>query len=137
MISEWFSTASASVITFILKAIVYKEQCAFGMMGKLITVMKKIEIEIDWNACQVTVTESIVVFLQSHSSIYIFTDSIFFICVYFNSSAFVFSEPFPMFPMRFANSIGQLQSRISLSAYSRWFCFIFWTTQACWKVSNF
>ena len=137
MISEWFSTASASVITFILKAIVYKEQCAFGMMGKLITVMKKIEIEIDWNACQVTVTESIVVFLQSHSSIYIFTDSIFFICVYCNSLAFVFSEPFPMFPMRFANSNGQLQSRISLSAYSQWFCLIFWTIQVCWKVSNF
>ena len=64
-------------------------------------------------------------FLQSHSSIYIFTDSIFFICVYFNSLAFVFSEPFPMFPMRFANSNGQLQSRISLSAIADGFALFF------------
>ena len=40
-------------------------------------------------------TESIVVFLQSRSSIYILTDSLFSFCVYSHSLAFVFSEPFP------------------------------------------
>ena len=39
-----------------------------------ITVTKEI---LDWNVSQVTVTESIVVFLQLRSSIYIFTDSLF------------------------------------------------------------
>ena len=33
-ISELFSTTSASVITFILKAILYEEWCALGMMIK-------------------------------------------------------------------------------------------------------
>ena len=36
-------------------------------------------------------------FLQSRSSIYIFTDSLFFLCVYSHSLAFVFIEPFPNF----------------------------------------
>ena len=84
VISELFSTASASVINFILKAIVYKEQCAFGMMRK-ITEMKEI---LDWNVCQVTVTESIVVFLQSCSSINIFTDLLFFLLGLFSSISF-------------------------------------------------
>ena len=61
--------------TFILKAIVYEEQRAFGMMRK-ITAKKEI---LDENVSQVTVTESIVVFLQLRSSIYIFTDSLFFL----------------------------------------------------------
>ena len=64
-----------------LKAIVYEERRAFGMKRK-ITVTKKM---LDWNVCQVTVTESIVVFLQSCSSIYLFTDSLFsfvFILIY-------------------------------------------------------
>ena len=73
-ISELFSSASASATTFILKAIVYEERRAFGMMRK-ITVTKEI---LDWNVSQVKVTESIVVFLQLRSSIYIFTDSLFF-----------------------------------------------------------
>ena len=38
---------------------------------------------LDWNVCQVTVTESIVVFLQSRSSIYIFTDLLFFLLCLF------------------------------------------------------
>ena len=75
-ISELFSTASASAITFILKAIVYEERRAFGMMRK-ITVTKEI---LDWNVCQVTVT--VAVFLQSRSSICIFTDSLFFSFVF-------------------------------------------------------
>ena len=77
-ISELFSTASASAITFILKAIVYEERRAFGMMRK-ITVTKEI---LDWNVCQVTVT--VAVFLQSRSSIYIFTDSLFFLLCLFS-----------------------------------------------------
>ena len=40
-ISELFSTALASAITFILKIIIYEEQRAFGMMRK-ITVTKEI-----------------------------------------------------------------------------------------------
>ena len=36
-------------------------------------------------------------FLQSPSSIYIFSDSLFFLCVYSHSLAFVFIEPFPNF----------------------------------------
>ena len=40
-ISELFSTASAFATTFILKAIVYEEQRALGMMRK-ITVTKEI-----------------------------------------------------------------------------------------------
>ena len=126
-----FFTASASVITFILKAIVYEEWRAFGMMRK-ITVMKEI---LYWNVCQVTVTENIVVFLQSCSSINIFTDSLFFLSVYSHPLAFVFIELFPNFSMRFTYSNDLLQSRIT--TYSRWFCFSFWTTQVCWKVSNF
>ena len=43
---------------------------------------------LDWNVCQVTVTESIVVFLQSRSSIYIFTDSLFFLLCLFSSVSF-------------------------------------------------
>ena len=35
-ISELFSTASASAITFILKAIIYEERRAFRMMRKII-----------------------------------------------------------------------------------------------------
>ena len=113
VIFELFSTASASAITFILKVIVYKERRAFGMMRK-ITVMKEI---LDWNICQVTVTECIVVFLQLRSSIYIFTDSLFFFFfVYSHSLAFVFIGLFPNFSMRLAHSNGRLQSRISLSA---------------------
>ena len=93
-ISELFSTGSASAITFILKAIVYEERRAFGMMRK-ITVTKEI---LNWNVCQVTETESIVVFLQLRLSIHIFTDSLFFFfCVYSHSLAFVFIEPFPDF----------------------------------------
>ena len=79
-----FSTASASAITFILKAIVYEEQRAFGMMRK-ITVTKEI---LNWNICQVTVTESILVFLQSCSSIYIFTDLLFFLSCLFSFISF-------------------------------------------------
>ena len=90
-ISELFSIASASVITFILKAIVYEEQRAFGTMRK-ITARREI---LNWNNCQVTVTESIVVFLQSHGSDYIFTDSLFSFVFILSSLAFVFSEPFP------------------------------------------
>ena len=56
---RFFCTVSASTITFILKAIVYQEQCAFGMMRK-ITGTKEL---IKWNVCQITTTESIVVFL--------------------------------------------------------------------------
>ena len=113
VIFELFSTASASAITFILKVIVYKERRAFGMMRK-ITVMKEI---LDWNICQVTVTECIVVFLQLRSSIYIFTDLLFFFFfVYSHSLAFVFIGLFPNFSMRLAHSNGRLQSRISLSA---------------------
>ena len=44
---------------------------------------------------------------------------------------------FPMFSVRFSHSNGRLQSRISLSAYSRWFCFFFWTMRVCWNVPNF
>ena len=70
-ISELFSTASASAITFILKAVIYEERRAFGMVRK-IPVTKEI---LDWNVSQVTVT--VAVFLQSRSSIYIFNDSLF------------------------------------------------------------
>ena len=79
-ISELFSTGSASAITFILKAIVYEERRAFGMMRK-ITVTKEI---LNWNVCQVTETESIVVFLQLRHSIHIFTDSLFFLLCLFS-----------------------------------------------------
>ena len=44
-----------------------------------ITVTKEI---LDWNFCQVTVT--VAVFLQSRSSIYIFTDSLFFLLCLFS-----------------------------------------------------
>ena len=50
----------------------------FGMMRK-ITVTKEI---LDWNVSQVMVTESIAVFLQLRSSIYIFTDSLLCVCVF-------------------------------------------------------
>ena len=73
---------------------------------------------LDWNVSQVKVTESIAVFLQLRSSIYIFTDSLCMcvcvcvracvcvcvcvcvcgcVCVYSHSLAFVFIEPFPNF----------------------------------------
>ena len=130
-ISELFSTASAFAITFILKAIVYEERRAFGMMRK-ITVTKEI---LDWNVCQATVT---VVFLQSRSSIYIFTDSPFFLLCLFSFISFCVHWAISrFFSVRFAHSNGRLQSRISLSAYSRWFCVFFWPTQVCWKVFNF
>ena len=66
-ICELFSTASASAITFILKAMEYAERRAFGMTIK-ITATKEI---LDWYYCEtfVRLTE-IVVFLQSHGSIY-------------------------------------------------------------------
>ena len=133
-ISELFSTGSASAITFILKAIVYEERRAFGMMRK-ITVTKEI---LNWNVCQVTETESIVVFLQLRHSIHIFTDSLFFLLCLFSFISFcVHWAISQFFSGRLAHSNGRLQSRISLSAYSRWFCVFFWTTQVCRKVSNF
>ena len=52
-----------------MKAIVYEERRAFGMMRKK-TATKEI---LNWNVCQVAVTEIVVVFLQSRGSIYIFT----------------------------------------------------------------
>ena len=133
-ISELFSTGSASAITFILKAIVYEERRAFGMMRK-ITVTKEI---LNWNVCQVTETESIVVFLQLRHSIHIFTDSLFFLLCLFSFISFcVHWAISQFFSGRLAHSNGRLQSRISLSAYSRWFCVFFWTTRVCRKVSNF
>ena len=103
----------------------------------LVSLLSKPKEILDWNVCQVTVTESIVVFLQSRSSIYIFTDSLFFFCVYSHPFAFVFIEPFPNFFREVRSLKWPLQSRISLSAYSQWFCFFFWTTRVCWNVSNF
>ena len=50
---------------------------------------------LDRNVCQDTVTESIVVFLHSRISIYIFTNLLLLFCVYSHSFAFVFIEPFP------------------------------------------
>ena len=133
-ISELFSTGSASAITFILKAIVYEERRAFGMMRK-ITVTKEI---LNWNVCQVTETESIVVFLQLRHSIHIFTDSLFFLWCLFSFISFCVHWAISrFFSVRFAHSNGRLQSRISLSAYSRWFCVFIWPTQVCWKVFNF
>ena len=52
-------------------------------------------------------------------SIYIFTHSLFFFCVYFNSLGFV--SHFQMFSGRFAHSNDWFQSRISLPAYCQWF----------------
>ena len=55
---------------------------------------------VEWNVCQVAVTESIVVFLQSRSSIYISTDLLlffFFFFFYSHSLALVFIERFPNF----------------------------------------
>ena len=40
------------------------------------------------NVCQVTVTESIVVFLKLHSSIYIFTDLLFYLLCLFSFISF-------------------------------------------------
>ena len=133
-ISELFSIASASVITFILKAIVYEERCAFGTMRK-ITARREI---LNWNNCQFTVTESIVVFLQSHGSDYIFTDSLFSFVFILVHELLCSVSHFPMISVKFADSNGWLQSRILHSAYSWWFClFFFWTTQVCWKVLNY
>ena len=99
--------------TFIPKVIVYEEWRAFGMMRK-ITVTKEI---LDWNVSQVKVTESIVVFLQLRSSIYIFTDSLFFLLSLFSFISFCIHWAISQFfPVRFAYSNGRLQSRISLSA---------------------
>ena len=52
-----------------------------------------------WSLCceNHSIAESIVVSLQLRSSIYIFTDSLFFFYVYSHSSALVFIEPFPNF----------------------------------------
>ena len=91
IISSDFRVVFRVVFCFILRTIVYEERRAFGMVRK-ITARKEI---LDWKVCQVTVTESTVVFLQSRGSIYIFTDSLFFFRVYLNSLAFVFSESFP------------------------------------------
>ena len=49
----------------------------------------------------------------------------------------MFSEPFPIVSMRFAHSNGWLQSRISLQAYSRWFCFLFRTAQSVGRSVTF
>ena len=60
--------------SYILLAVVYEEQRAFGVMRK-ITAMKEI---LDWNACQVTVTEyccfcsRVVVFTSSPTRIFPF-----------------------------------------------------------------
>ena len=54
----------------------------------LVSLLSKPKEILDWNVCQVTVTESIVVFLQSRSSIYIFTDSLFFLLCLFSSVSF-------------------------------------------------
>ena len=54
----------------------------------LVSLLSKPKEILDWNVCQVTVTESIVVFLQSRSSIYIFTDSLFFLLCLFPSVSF-------------------------------------------------
>ena len=87
------------------------------IFGFLLSKPKEI---LDWNVCQVTVTESIVVFLQSRSSIYIFTDSLFFLLCLFSSVSFcVHWAISQFFSARFAHSNGRLQSRISLSAYSQ------------------
>ena len=104
----------------------------------LVSQLSKPKEILDWNVCQATVTESIVVFLQSRSSIYIFTDSLFFLLYLFSSVSFcVYWAISQFFSARYAHSNGRLQSRISLSAYSQWFCFFFWTTRVCWNVSNF
>ena len=77
-----------------------------------ITVTKEI---LDWNVSQVKVTESIVVFLQLRSSIYIFTDSLFFLLSLFSFISFcVHWAISQFFPVRFAHSNGRLQWRISL-----------------------
>ena len=99
-------------------------------MMRKITVTKEI---LDWNVSQVKVTESIVVFLQLRSSIYIFTDSLSFLLSLFSFISFcVHWAISQFFPVRFAHSNGRLQSRISLSAYSRWVCVFFWTTRVFW-----
>ena len=88
-----------------------------------ITVTKEI---LNWNVCQVTETESIVVFLQLRHSIHIFTDSLFFLLCLFSFISFCVHWAISrFFSVRFAHSNGRLQSRISLSAYSRWFAFSF------------
>ena len=60
-----------------------------------------------------------------------------FFNVKFSTSVVLSYQPFPNFFVKFVYSNGRLQSRILLLACSWWFCFFFWTTQVCWKVSNF
>ena len=47
-------------------------------------------------------------------------------------------QPFPNFFFAWSSftQIAGYNQEFLLSPYSWWFCFFFWTTQVCWKVSN-
>ena len=98
-ISKLFSTASASVITFILKAILYEERWALGMMIKgnsderdtrstdTLKRLTEIVVVVDLLSCGSIYTRR---WINWYS--YLLIGSPFFFCVYCNSLGFVFSE---------------------------------------------
>jgi len=103
--SELFSIASVSVMTFILKAIVFEKRRAFGMM---INNSNERDTRLLWNVSQFV---TMLCFCSLSDQFLVFTSSLI--------------RFFPMFSVRFGLLDGRLQSWISLPAYSRWFYF-FW-----------
>ena len=105
----------------------YAERRAFGMTIK-ITATKEI---LDRYYCEtfVSLTE-IVVSAVAWKYLYTLSDQLIF-------TSSLIRYFFTMFSGRFAHSNDQLQSRISLPAYSQWFYFFFSTTPAVGRSLTF